>query len=243
MGYTNDDEFIRSYRRCFVINGIGSLMWRPDLLDRSILFDIPILKDGRSEGQINEEWKNALPGILGGFFTAISKAMSHVGNVSGHEKFRMADYVRWGMVLADELGFSRQEFLSNYKDSVDHKWENTAEESSLVKRLTTLVMGNNGEWSGSTAELLERITPEGIKDKTLPSTAHWLSSELMHIAPVLRSTGIDVTRLPKREPGTGRRLFVLRKIDKKVCEMACEQGVSSDGQNESAHTLFEERPF
>ena len=111
--YTNDDEFIRSYRRCFVLNGIGSLMWRPDLLDRSILFDIPILKDGRSEGQINEEWKNALPGILGGFFTAISKAMNHVNSVTGHEKFRMADYVRWGMVLADELGFSRQEFLSN----------------------------------------------------------------------------------------------------------------------------------
>jgi len=169
--------------------------------------------------------------------------MSHVGNVSGHEKFRMADYVRWGMALADELGFSRQEFLSNYKESVDHKWENTAEESSLVKRLTTLVMGNNGEWSGSTAELLERITPEGIKDKTLPSTARWLSSELMRIAPVLRSTGIDVTRLPKREPGTGRRLFVLRKIDKKVCEMACEQGVSSEAQDESAHTLFDKRPF
>lgn len=34
--YTNDDEYIRSYRRCFVLNGIGSSMWRPDLLDRSI---------------------------------------------------------------------------------------------------------------------------------------------------------------------------------------------------------------
>lgn len=241
--YTNDDEFIRSYRRCFVLNGIGSLMWRPDLLDRSILFDIPILEDGRSESQINEEWKNALPGILGGFFTAISKAMSQVNSVSGHERFRMADYVRWGMVLADELGFSRQEFLSHYKESIEHKWENTAEESSLVKRLTTLVMTNNGEWSGSASELLERITPEGIKDKTIPNTARWLSSELMRIAPVMRNTGIDIVRLPKREAGTGRRLFVLRKIDKTACEMDCEQGVNEDDQNESAHTLFDERPY
>ncbi len=241
--YTNDDEFIRSYRRCFVINGIGSLMWRPDLLDRSILFDIPILKDGRSEGQINEEWKNALPGILGGFFTAISKAMNHVNSVTGHEKFRMADYVRWGMALADELGFSRQEFLSNYKESVDHKWENTAEESPLVRRLTTLVMTNNGEWSGSAAELLAIITPEGTKDKTIPNTPRWLSSELMRIAPVMRSTGIDVIRLPKREAGTGRRLFVLRKIDKKACEVDCEQGVSNGDEDESTHSLFEKRPF
>ncbi len=241
--YTNDDEFIRSYRRCFVLNGIGSLMWRPDLLDRSILFDIPILEDGRSESQINEEWKNALPCILGGFFTAISKSMNHVNSVTGHEKFRMADYVRWGMVLADELGFSRQEFLNNYKESVDHKWENAAEENSLVNRLTTLVMTNNGEWSGSAAELLERIKPEGVKDKTIPDTPRWLSSELMRIAPVMRSAGIDIIRLPKREAGTGRRIFILRKIDKKRCEIDCEQGVRSGEQDESSHTLFSERPF
>jgi len=241
--YTNDDEFIRSYRRCFILNGIGSLMWRPDLLDRSILFDIPILEDGRSESQINEEWKSSLPGILGGFFTAISKAMNHVNRVTGHEKFRMADYVRWGMVLADELGFSRQEFLSNYRDSIAYKWESTAEESSLVKRLTTFVMNNGGEWIGSSTELLQSIKPEGVKDKTIPDTARWLSSELMRIAPVMRNVGIDVSRLPKREGGTGRARFALRKMDKKVCELACEQGVSTQGQDESSYSLFEERPY
>lgn len=241
--YTNDDEFIRSYRRCFVLNGIGSSMWRPDLLDRSIIFDIPILKESRSEKQIAEEWKNALPGILGGFFTAISKAMNHVNSITGHEKFRMADFVQWGMVLADELGFSRQEFLSNYKESVDHKWEDTAEESSFVKRLTNLVMNNNGEWSGSAAELLDRIKPEGTKDKFIPDNPRWLSGELMRIAPVMRNVGIDIVRLTKREAGTGRRVFILRKIDKKEREMDCEQGVSNDEQDRSTHNLFSERPF
>jgi len=218
-------------------------MWRPDLLDRSIIFDIPILKESRSEKQIAEEWKNALPEILGGFFTAISKAMNHVGSVTGHEKFRMADFVQWGMVLADELGFSRQEFLSNYKESVDHKWEDTAEESSLVKRLTHLVMSNNGEWSGSAAELLDRIKPEGTKEKFIPDNPRWLSGELMRIAPVMRNVGIDIVRLTKREAGTGRRVFILRKVDKKEREMACEQGVSDGEERESTHTIFGDRPF
>ena len=94
--YTNDDEFIRSYRRCFVLNGIGSIMFRPDLIDRAIIFDIPLLKDTWPETIMVEEWKKALPGILGGFFTAVSKAMGVVAQVTGHEKFRMADFARWG---------------------------------------------------------------------------------------------------------------------------------------------------
>jgi len=242
--YTNDDEYIRSYRRCFVLNGIGSSMWRPDLLDRSIILSIPILKDSRPEEQIKQEWKESLPSILGGFFTAISRSMNEVDKVTGHERFRMADFVRWGIVLADQLGFSSQEFLAKYKESIDHKWEDTAEESSLVNRLTTLVMGNNGEWSGSAAELLSRVKPEGTKDKTIPDNARWLSTELMRIAPVMRSTGIDVIRLPKREPGTGKRMFVLRKMDRKIgCEQGCEQGVSDCEQEEVSHNLFDKRPF
>ena len=65
----------------------------------------------------------------------------------------------------------------------------------------------------------------------------------MCIAPVMRSAGIDITRLPKREAGTGRRIFILRKIDKKRCEIDCEQGVSVNDQGESTHSLFEERPY
>jgi len=180
---------------------------------------------------------------LGGFFTAISRSMNEVDKVTGHEKFRMADFVQWGMALADYLGFSRQDFLVKYKESVDHKWEDTAEESSLVKRLTTLVMTNNGEWSGSAAELLDRIKPEGTKDKTIPDNARWLSTELMRIAPVMRNSGIDILRLNKREGGTGRRVFVLRKIDKQKCEQGCEQGVSSCEQEEPTHNIFDKRPF
>ena len=242
--YTNDDEYIRSYRRCFVLNGIGNSMWRPDLLDRSIIFDIPLLKDSRPEKQMEQEWKESLPGILGGFFTAISRSMSELDKVIGHEKFRMADFVQWGIVLAEQLGFSSQEFLVKYKESVDHKWEDTAEGSSLVNRLTYLVMSNNGEWAGTAAELLEQIKPEGSTDKTLPNNARWLSTELMRIAPVMRNMGIDILRLEKREPGTGRRLFILRKIKRETeCEQDREQGVSRCEQEVSDDRLFDERPF
>ncbi|MDD5599503.1 MAG: hypothetical protein PHV82_16265, partial [Victivallaceae bacterium] len=187
--YTNDEEFIRTYRRCFVLNGIGSSVCRPDLLDRSVIFDIPVLKETRPEKQIADEWKASLPGILGGFFTAISNAMAVIHSVSGHERFRMSDFAKWGAVLAEALGYSRDEFFKKYQESVDHKWEDTAEESTFAQRLAYLVESNSGEWIGSATTLLKSIQSESGFDKTIPSNPRALGAELMRIAPVMRSIG------------------------------------------------------
>ena len=214
--YTNDDEFIRAFRRCFVLNGIGASAWRPDLLDRSIIFEIPILRETKSEKQIEAEWNRVLPGILGGFFTAISKAMANVDQVKGHEKFRMADFAQWGAVLAEAMGFTREEFFRKYQDSVDRKWQDTAEESTLAHKIAYLVDSNGGVWQGAVSVLLAQLNPEGNTDKRLPYTPKAMGAELTRIAPVMRNIGIDICRSGKREPGTGRKIFVLRRVIKDV---------------------------
>ena len=209
--YTNDEVFIRTYRRCFVLNGIGNSVCRPDLLDRSIIFDIPPLKETRPEKQIADEWQASLPGILGGFFSAISNAMAIVNKVTGHEKFRMSDFARWGAALSQTLGYSQDEFFKKYQESVEYKWEDTAEENPITQKLSYLVESNGGQWCGSATTLLEYIKPESGFDKRIPDNPKALSSELMRIAPVMRGIGIDIVRSKKRESGTGRKLFILRK--------------------------------
>lgn len=235
--YTNDDEFIRSYRRCFVLNGIGSSMYRPDLLDRSIIFEIPILKSSRPESVMNDEWQKSLPGILGGFFTAISKAMGQVAQVTGHERFRMSDFAQWGGALSDVLGYSRDEFFRKYQESVDRKWQDTAEDSAFAKKIREFLDNRGGYWSGSPAELLTEINPED-DEKGIPKTAKWLSNELVRIAPVMRNVGIDIIK-DKREGGTGRRIFVLKKCESK----SCEDGVRIDCVCEDDSEVDDERPF
>lgn len=210
--YTNDDEFIRSYSRCFVLNGIGASMWRADLLDRSIIFDIPILKNIRPEKVMEEDWRVSLPGILGGFFTAISKAMPLVSQIKGHERFRMSDFAQWGGALAEALGYSAKEFFQKYQESVDRKWQDTAEDSAFAKRLINLVDKHGGFWEGSAAALLYEIAPKDNDERGTPKTAKWLSTELVRIAPVMRNVGVDIVKKDKREGGTGRRLFVIRRI-------------------------------
>lgn len=241
--YTNDDEFIRSYRRCFVLNGIGTVMYRPDLLDRSIIFDVPLLKGSWPETIMNDEWQKSLPGILGGFFTAVSKAMRSVSQVTGYEKFRMSDFTRWGGALSEALGYSQDEFFAKYQESVDRKWQDTAEDSTFAKKLIELMDKRNGYWEGSAAELLDEITPDNGEEKGIPKTAKWLSTELVRIAPVMRNVGVDIVKKDKREPGTGRRLFVLRRTGSKACEDGCEEGVSRGMFCEDRAGVDSDRPF
>jgi hypothetical protein len=242
--YTNDEEFIRTYRRCFVLNGIGSSICRPDLLDRSVIFDIPILKETKPEKVIACEWRASLPGILGGFFSAISNAMAVIDSVSGHERFRMSDFAQWSAALSQYLGFSREEFFKRYQQSVDHKWEDTAEESTFAQRLVYLVESNGGEWAGSATTLLESIKPETGFDKSLPGNARALGSELMRIAPVMRSVGIDILRPEKREAGTGRKLVILRRVKgNSLFEGSVNENVNECEQGEGFCEEDDTRPY
>ena len=241
--YTNDDEFIRSYRRCFVLNGIGASMWRADLLDRTIIFDIPILKDTRPERIMDEDWRKSLPGILGGIFTAISKAMNTVSTVKGHESFRMSDFAQWGAALAEALRYSQDEFFSKYQESVARKWQDTAEDSPFAKRILEILDSCNGYWIGTVAGLLKELRSEESENIGIPKTAKWLSVELVRMAPVMRNVGIDIARQDKREGSTGRRLFVIRRMSKAECEDWCEDDVSLDDVCEVNDDVGDERPF
>ncbi|MEI8012469.1 MAG: hypothetical protein WCI27_08345, partial [Candidatus Omnitrophota bacterium] len=239
--YTNDDEFIRSYRRCFVLNGIGASLWRPDLLDRAVIFDIPLLKSTRPEQVMEDEWRKMLPGILGSFFTAISRAMGMVERVSGHQKFRMSDFAQWGAVLAEAFGYTQDEFFKKYQESVNRKWQETAEDSGLAKKIKDLVERRGGYWSGSTPELLYELKlDDGSK---FPKTAKWLATELIRIAPVMRNVGFDIVKSIGREAGTGRRIFHIKKRDKKVCEDGCEDRVRMGENCEDEEPEGASRPF
>jgi len=209
--YTNNDEFIRAYRRCFVLNGIGVTASRPDLLDRSIIFEIPALTRAKPEQIIEKEWIAALPGILGGFFTAISKAMRSIDAVTGHERFRMADFAQWGAALAEAMGFSQDDFYSRYQESVNRKWAEAVGENILACKIFEIIKINKGVWQGSAVDFLKQIGPLP-DDKDFPRNAKLLSSEIMRIAPVMRTAGVDISRKDKREAGTGRRIFVIRRL-------------------------------
>ena len=90
---------------------------------------------------------------------------------------------------------------------------------------------------------MHEIAPDSGEEKGIPKTAKWLSTELVRIAPVMRNVGVDIVKDKKREPGTGRRIFMLKRTGPTGCEDRREQGVSSGVFCEDRAGVDSDRPF
>ncbi len=119
--YSDDDDVFYSFKRCVCINGINLVAYKADLLDRSILVQLErVPKDKRKYAeQLNKEFKDALPGILGGIFDTLSAASKLYQTVNIKEVPRMADYARWGYAIAEVLGYGGEEFIRIYTKNAE----------------------------------------------------------------------------------------------------------------------------
>lgn len=181
--YTDDESFIRSFKGCPIINGIGLDGFKPDLLERSIIINLPKVEKRRAEEEILKDFESEKPKILGAFLIAVSRAMKTVKNQKAVNGFRMADFVKWGVCLAPELGFSKERFLSDYRRAIRSTWSIASEGNGLVKDIKSFLKDQNGEWQGSASDLCEQM---GAKIK-----ANQLSRQLTETASLLRNAGVE----------------------------------------------------
>lgn len=123
----------------------------------------------------------------------------------------MADFAQWGAALAEAMGFSQGEFFKKYQESVNRKWAETVDENALACKIIEVIDANNGIWQGTAVDFLNQIGPLP-QNKGFPQNAKLLSSEIMRLAPVMRTVGIDISRKDKRESGTGRKIFVMQRL-------------------------------
>ena len=78
--YTDDDETLFEAKRPTIINGIGGVATRPDLLDRAILLRLPQILDDqrRDERDFWETFDAAAPQILGAICDAVACALRNI---------------------------------------------------------------------------------------------------------------------------------------------------------------------
>ena len=104
--YTDEDDIIRSIKRCIGLNGINVSIYKPDLFDRTIFLPFDRIQDNQRKEEIEllEEFERDKPLILGGIFDTLSKAMSIHHGVHLPWMPRMADFARWDLVLRKSWG-------------------------------------------------------------------------------------------------------------------------------------------
>jgi hypothetical protein len=195
--YTDQDEVLLKFKCCVGLNGINTVGMRPDLLDRSLIFELDRIRPENrlSESDLWAMFEERRPYILGAIFTILSGALQVYPEIELESLPRMADFARWGYAIANALGDAGDDFLKALEDN-DTRTNNEAILASPLAVAILLLMKDKQEWNGTATELLKELNEIALDEsldtqaKLWPKGANYISRRLKSIKANLESQGI-----------------------------------------------------
>ncbi|OHA72700.1 MAG: hypothetical protein A3A27_02430 [Candidatus Wildermuthbacteria bacterium RIFCSPLOWO2_01_FULL_47_18] len=214
--YTNDEDIIYSIQANIGINGINLSSSRPDLLERSMLFELRrVEKIGRrQERELLEEFELERPKILGAIFDTLTKALALKPTINAPSLPRMADFALWGCAIAEAIGYSKEVFLNAYNSNIDSQNVEVLSEH-IEAELLCAFMEDRSEWIGTPSELFEHLKGDTKSGDDFPKSANALSRKLNTLKINLEEAGIKISK----NKGT-RRTLTIRKIPANIADTA-----------------------
>ncbi|MHA1138538.1 MAG: hypothetical protein ACTSSE_18840 [Candidatus Thorarchaeota archaeon] len=206
--YTNDDDFIRKYRRVVALNGINNVATQPDLLDRSVLFKLPRItgKNRLIEKDLLESFAKKHPEILGAIFSILSKAYKIYPTIDMTSFFRLADWTVWGCAITQALGYDPNLFTEAYaKNKVEITGEAISNDDVATTLLEFIYHHPQHFWSGKMSELLTELEKTAATLNISTTGQYWpkagnsLSRKLNLFATPLREAGIRYEMVNKEK--------------------------------------------
>jgi hypothetical protein len=195
--YSDGDEVLFDAARPTILNGIDSVITRPDLADRALFLTLEPIADTnrRPEQEIMEAFERARPLILGALFDGVSRGLCDLPRTRLDRLPRMADFARWAAAAESAFwpaGTFSLAYQGNRADIVSDVLE--------ADPVATAVMGYMREQAGPVSHtaaallsfLSELVSTQQRKAKGWPDTPRALSSRLRRCAPFLRKVGISV---------------------------------------------------
>jgi len=139
--YTNDDPFIRSFKRCIMINGVNRPVTKGDLINRTLLHPTEPTEQRLTEKELDADFAKALPSILGGFLDVIVKALNYYGTVEAKPTmmFRMADFTEWGCAIALALGKTVADFITAMEENLANQTASDIESNNVAEAFLAYV--------------------------------------------------------------------------------------------------------
>lgn len=195
--YTDDGDTIFVFKRSFIINGINNVVLRPDLLRRSVIFELhpPKPNHRMTERELWSNFDDCRAIILGGILNTLSRAIEIYPKMRSAGLYDMADFTLWGAAVAESLGFTSENFLKAYADNKVLQTQQ-AILNNEVANATTILMADGSEWSGSPTKLLSELENiaerERIKSRSWPKAANALMRRLNELRATLLKVGISI---------------------------------------------------
>jgi hypothetical protein len=232
--YTNDEQQIFQVQRPIILNGIDDIATRGDLLDRSIVLNLPAIPPEKRKDE-REFWKDFnrdRPYILDAVYNAISAGLA-AGRPQLQALPRMADFAEWITRCEHGLGWNNGSMLTAYNENKDNAIE-TGLDGDYVGSAIRKILSNQDHYEGTATELCEEIksVAPDVNEKYLPTT-RTLKNKLRRLAPALREVGIQWEY--QRKGADGSRTYVLDKVQNKasVPSVPSENGKNTDTSDTS----------
>jgi hypothetical protein len=237
--YTDDEEIVLRFLRCVALNGISGAATRPDLLDRSIIFNLERVNPDarREESSFWAAFEAARPAILGGLLDALAGAMRIYPQAQLTRLPRMADFTRWGYAAAEALGVGGARFLDAYGASIGQQ-NDVAIQNHPVAAAVAALLEDAPSWTGNSSDLLtalEKIADEvriDTKSRAWPRAANALTRRLREAKSNLADAGINLTfdeRSARRRNITFQRVAKISSLSSLSSFSNNNGGLGSDG--------------
>jgi hypothetical protein len=235
--YTDDDDKIRSFKRCIGINGINLAATKPDLLDRGLQFElIRINKSDRlKEETINKKFQELRPYVLGYIFDTLVKVLrfKESEKIELKEFPRMADFAEYGEIISRCMGYPHNAFIDVYNRNTELRIDEVIESSEVARCLMYMMFekykdgfmkidgSRTEDWIGTPSQLLGELNAIAIsetsdlnidvRDADWPKAAHILRRRTNEIMSTLKEKGIEIEYLTNQGAEKSRGIKI-RKI-------------------------------
>jgi len=205
--FTDDEETIFTAKRPIILNGIGDIASRSDLLDRALLVKLEAIPKGKrkTERVFWTEFEKDRTSIFSALINAVSLALKNIEDTSLAEMPRMADFALWATAAETGLGLEKGDFIKAYTENREDAHLIVLEDSPIFKAIQK-ICEKQSKFDGTMQEFLELINTfaddETKKSKAYPKTARGLRSQLERINPNLRQLEINITFSKRTKAGS-----------------------------------------
>jgi hypothetical protein len=203
--YSDDDENIITLHNPVMLNGIGSLVIRPDLLERTITLNLPPVKERLSQDTINGLQQQFMPSIFGALLDIFTGTLQKLPEVqaASSELPRMIDFALLGESMSRHLGHPDGYFIDAFRLRRKEAVRNVID-ASPVSLACLALLEREKSYAGPIGKLLDRLSKylQQRGDRTdWPSTPRGLGNALRRCAPALREIGVmvHIDNRPKRD--------------------------------------------
>jgi hypothetical protein len=201
--YSDSDEHAFTVKRPSMLNGISVCATRSDLMDRTLLINLPSIATRRTESDLQEAFekqKSQLFGALLDLFVGALKVLPTV-KISSNELPRMADFAHLGEALYRFMGRQQGDFLADYLNKRRQGILQTVDSNAVAAALITWLQQNPGGFSGTAKELHDLLIICRTGGEQWPHSIRGFSDSLRRAAPGLRTLGHTVICLGRQHNG------------------------------------------